>query len=75
MRFHFPDHYEIEDMYGIAVKALIVSVNQFNPSKGKSFGNYAALRIKGSLLDELRKIDSLATCKSCKSQIFAVDDF
>ena len=52
MRFHFPDHYEIEDMYGIAVKALIVSVNQFNPSKGKSFGNYAALRIKGSLLDE-----------------------
>ena len=25
MRFHFPDHYEIEDMYGIAVKALIVS--------------------------------------------------
>ena len=35
MRFHFPDHYEIEDMYGIAVKALIVSVNQFNPSKGK----------------------------------------
>ena len=30
MRFHFPDHYDIEDMYGIAVKALIVSVNQFS---------------------------------------------
>jgi len=68
MRFHFPDHYEIEDMYGIAVKALIVSVNQFNPSKGKSFGNYAALRIKGSLLDELRKIDSLPRANRAKAR-------
>ena len=68
MRFHFPDHYEIEDMYGIAVKALIVSVNQFNPSKGKSFGNYAALRIKGSLLDELRKIDCLPRANRAKAR-------
>ena len=68
MRFHFPDHYEAEDMYGIAVKALVVSVNQFDPSKGKSFGNYAALRIKGSLLDELRKIDSLPRANRAKAK-------
>ena len=68
MRFHFPEHYEIEDMYGIGVKALVVSVNQFDPSKGKSFGNYAALRIKGSLLDELRKIDSLPRANRAKAK-------
>jgi len=68
MRFHFPDHYDIEDMYGIAVKALVVSVNQFKPSKGKSFGNYAALRIKGSLLDELRKIDCLPRANRAKAR-------
>ena len=68
MKFHFPEHYEIEDMYGIAVKALIISVNQFNPSKGKSFGNYAALRVKGSLLDELRKIDSLPRANRAKAR-------
>ena len=68
MRFHFPEHYEVEDMYGIAVKALVVSVNQFNPSKGKSFGNYAALRIRGSLLDELRKIDSLPRANRAKAR-------
>ena len=28
MRHHFPDSYEMEDMYGIGAKALVVSVNQ-----------------------------------------------
>ena len=57
LRYHFPDNYETEDMYGIGVRSLILAVNRFDPSKGKSFGSYAALRIKGGLLDELRRID------------------
>ena len=68
MRHHFPDSYEMEDMYGIGAKALVVSVNQFNPAKGKSFGNYAALRIRGSLLDELRRIDSLPRANRAKAK-------
>ena len=68
MKFHFPDYYEVEDMYGVGVKALVVSVNQFNPSMGKSFGAYAALRVKGSLLDELRKIDSLPRANRAKAK-------
>jgi len=68
MRHNFPDHYDMEDIYGVAVRALIVSVNHFNPTKGKSFGNYAALRIKGSLLDELRKIDCLPRANRAKAR-------
>tara|TARA_A100001015_G_C14909831_1_gene679972 strand:- start:457 stop:1260 length:804 start_codon:yes stop_codon:yes gene_type:complete len=68
LRHHFPDHYDSEDMYGIGAKALILSVNQYDPAKGKSFGNYAALRIKGSLLDELRKIDSLPRTNRAKAR-------
>ena len=45
MRHNFPDHYDMEDIYGVAVRALIISVNHYNPTKGKSFGNYAALRL------------------------------
>ncbi len=70
MRHNFPDHYDIEDIYGVAVKALIVSVNQFNPTKGKSFGNYAALRIRGSLLDELRRLDSLPRANRAKARSY-----
>jgi len=68
MRHNFPDHYDMEDIYGVAVRALIVSVNHFNPTKGKSFGNYAALRIRGSLLDELRKIDALPRANRAKAR-------
>ena len=68
MRHNFPDHYDMEDMYGVAVKALVVSVNQFDPTKGKSFGNYAALRIRGSLLDELRKLDCLPRANRAKAR-------
>ena len=68
LRHHFPDHYESEDMYGIGAKALILAVNQYDPTKGKSFGNYAALRIKGSLLDELRRIDCLPRANRAKAR-------
>ena len=68
MRHHFPDSYEMEDMYGIGAKALVVAVNQFDPSKGKAFGNYAALRIRGALLDELRRIDSLPRANRAKAR-------
>lgn len=68
MRHNFPDHYDMEDIYGVAVRALIISVNHYNPTKGKSFGNYAALRIRGSLLDELRKIDALPRANRAKAR-------
>lgn len=68
LRHHFPEYYDPEDMYSIGAKALVLSVNQFDSSKGKSFGNYATLRIKGALLDELRKIDSLPRANRAKAR-------
>lgn len=78
MRYHFPDNYETEDMYGIGVRSLILAVNRFDPSKGRAFGSYATLRIKGGLLDELRKIDHLpranrAKAKSLQSTILEME--
>jgi len=68
LRHHFPETYETEDMYGVAVRSLILAVNKFDPSKGKSFGNYATLRIKGGLLDELRRIDHLPRANRAKAR-------
>jgi|TARA_B100002019_G_scaffold280917_1_gene284390 RNA polymerase sigma factor for flagellar operon FliA len=78
LRYHFPENYETEDMYGIGVRSLILAVNRYDPAKGKSFGNYAALRIKGGLLDELRRIDHLpranrAKAKSLQSTILELE--
>tara|TARA_Y100000588_G_C14060126_1_gene841024 strand:+ start:163 stop:1002 length:840 start_codon:yes stop_codon:yes gene_type:complete len=68
MRHHFPETVESEDLYGIGAKALVLAVNQFDPSKGRSFGSYAGLRIKGSLLDELRRIDCLPRANRAKAR-------
>jgi len=68
MRHHFPDTVESDDLYGIGAKALVMAVNQFDPSKGRSFGSYAGLRIKGGLLDELRRIDCLPRANRAKAR-------
>lgn len=54
-----PKSAELEDIYSIGVKGLIVAVNQFDPVKGSSLGAYASYRIRGAIIDELRKLDYL----------------
>jgi len=68
LRHHFPESYETEDMYGIGARALVLAVNKFDSSRGKAFGNYATLRIKGALLDELRRIDALPRSNRAKAR-------
>ena len=58
MRHNFPDHYDMEDIYGVAVKALIVSVNQFDPTKGRAF-ELRNITNSWFFTDELRKLDAL----------------
>ena len=57
MRIYFPSHIDVEDIYSVGVTGLISASKNFDPEKGHSFGNYASLRVRGSLLDELRRID------------------
>ena len=57
MRIYFPSHIDTEDIYSVGVTGLISASKNFEPERGHSFGNYASLRVRGSLLDELRRID------------------
>jgi len=56
-RNHLPTSLEMEDVYGIGIYGLMVAVKHYDPSKGRAFGAYAALRIRGAILDELRRLD------------------
>lgn len=60
MRIYFPEDFEKEDVYSIGITGLISAVKNYNPDKGKHFGSYAKIRIRGTLLDELRRIDWLS---------------
>lgn len=57
MQIYFPNSISREDLYSIALSGLISVAHTYDPSRSTTFGSYAAFRIRGSLLDELRKID------------------
>ena len=57
MGLYFNTHIDMEDIYSVGVAGLISAVQRFDPDKSKSFTAYAAMRIRGTILDELRRID------------------
>jgi RNA polymerase sigma factor for flagellar operon FliA len=51
-----PPGVESEDLVSFGILGLIDAIEKFDPSKGLKFETYATLRIRGSIIDELRKI-------------------
>ncbi len=47
---------EFEDIVGYGILGLIEAVEKYNTDKGTKFSTYAYKRIKGSILDEVRKL-------------------
>ncbi len=52
-----PPHVDGEDLYSAGLTGLLNAIRQFDPSAGTSFETYARLRIRGAVLDELRRMD------------------
>ena len=52
-----PKSVELDDLINAGVVGLIEAYNNFDKSKGVKFESYASMRIRGSILDELRAID------------------
>lgn len=46
-----------EDLIQAGMIGLIEAARNFNPTKGASFATYAGIRIRGAMLDEMRKGD------------------
>lgn len=48
---------DAEDLAGVGVMGLIDAIEKYDPDKCDNFKNYARIRIKGAMLDELRTLD------------------
>jgi RNA polymerase sigma factor for flagellar operon FliA len=59
---------EEDDLYSEGVIGLIDAVEKFDPDKNVKFESYACLRIKGQILDYMRKIDILSRDSRKKSK-------
>jgi RNA polymerase sigma factor for flagellar operon FliA len=46
---------DYDDMVGYGMLGLMDALNKFDESKGMKFSTYASIRIKGAMIDEIRK--------------------
>lgn len=60
LKARVPDFIEVEDMIQIGMLGLLEASQSFDVSVGVSFDEYAKRRIKGSILDEVRKASSMS---------------
>lgn len=52
-----PSHISQEDLLSAGLMGLLDAIRKFDPSKGCSIKSYAATRVRGAVLDELRSMD------------------
>jgi len=52
-----PDHVDRDDLHSAGLVGLLQSLRNYDPASGTSFEGYARLRIRGAMLDELRRMD------------------
>ena len=52
-----PSSVELDDLFQSGMIGLLEAAGNFDPGKGASFATYAGIRIRGAMLDEVRKID------------------
>ena len=46
---------EYEDLVGYGMIGFIDAISRYNATKGMKFSSYATLRIRGAIIDEIRK--------------------
>lgn len=57
IKINLPPHIDEQDLNSVGITGLISALKKYDPEQKKSFGSYAAMRIRGAILDELRRMD------------------
>lgn len=57
IKMTLPSHVDADDLYSVGVTGLLAAVRRYDPAQAGSFVAYATMRIRGSVLDELRRMD------------------
>lgn len=55
MDINLPSHWDRDDMISYGILGLFEAVERFKPEKGVKFSTFAVLRIRGAVIDALRK--------------------
>ncbi len=52
-----PDSVQVDDLIQAGMLGLLEAASNYNANQGASFETFAGIRIRGSMLDEIRKLD------------------
>jgi RNA polymerase sigma factor FliA len=68
MKRKLPSNVETEDLYSIGVTGLVAAARNYRRSQERTFVAYAAIRISGAIMDELRRTDCLSRANRSKAR-------
>jgi RNA polymerase sigma factor for flagellar operon FliA len=68
MKRKLPSNLETEDLYSIGVTGLVAAARNYRRSQERTFAAYAAIRISGAIMDELRRTDCLSRANRSKAR-------
>src|SRR6201993_3882452 len=68
MRRKLPSKIEADELYSIGVTGLVAAARNYRPSRESSFASYASTRIRGAILDELRRMDWMSRATRSKAK-------
>ena len=68
MRASLPPHIDVQDLYSVGLLGLINALRRFDPTHGITFASYATMRIRGAVLDELRRMDWMSRSLRVKAK-------
>lgn len=72
MSFDLPGGVDRDDLYGFGMLGLIAAADSWDPGRGIQFSTYAYTRIRGGILDELRRTDFLP--RGRRERVRALDE-
>nr|WP_312057973.1 FliA/WhiG family RNA polymerase sigma factor [Fervidobacterium pennivorans] len=72
LKVNLPHNVEIDDLIQEGVVALLQAVDKYDPRHGATFKTYVYTRIKGAMIDYLRKLDYLP--KNVRQDIKKLDN-
>lgn len=65
---HLPPQVDVDDLHSVGTIGLIAAVRRYDSNQEKTFEAYAVMRIRGAVLDELRRLDSLPRTARAKAR-------
>ena len=57
IKISLPPHIDSDDLHSVGVMGLIAAAQRYVPQEGRTFAGYAYTKIRGAILDELRRLD------------------